>query len=108
MARTTICNDCKGTGIIGTGEDQKTCPSCLGGGTRVSDYVGVIQDINTITAALTVSVAALDTKIDILTTSQTAQDVEIADIKAKCTHIKNKVNDIKDVVDAIKVKVDTL
>lgn len=46
----------------------------------------------------------VETKIDNLTTSQSAQDNEIADIKDKVNDIKEKVDEIKVVVDEILTK----
>jgi DnaJ-class molecular chaperone len=49
MARTGVCNDCRGTGVVVGGvlggSDSVVCPSCMGSGTRVTDTAGAVADI---------------------------------------------------------------
>ena len=65
MARTGICNDCKGTGEVpGTEGNPVVCPSCLGLGTRVTDPSGVLQDIITAQAAQDAKIDAIKAMLD--------------------------------------------
>ena len=49
MARTGVCNDCRGTGVVVGGvlggPDSVVCPSCMGSGTRITDTAGAVADI---------------------------------------------------------------
>ena len=47
MGRTSVCADCKGTGLVAEGEPGtgEMCPSCMGLKVRVTDPSGAIQDI---------------------------------------------------------------
>ena len=47
MARTSICSDCRGTGLVveGIPGSGTVCPSCMGSGTRVTDPSGAIGDL---------------------------------------------------------------
>jgi hypothetical protein len=84
------CSFCKGIGnrYVGpTGAGQPAqqlvaCSECGGTGFVTSEQIE-------------------DTFDDAILVVLAAQDIEIADIKSKCNHIKNKVDDIKDLCQSI-------
>jgi len=94
------CVKCNGVGTVSSPQGTIECPECRGIGQKETDWVGTINKLQFLTDEVELILKRIEPKVDVLTTSQTAQDNEIADIKDKVNDIKEKVDEIKTIVEA--------